>query len=63
MPAMLGGRQKVRIGMNKKIAELVVNKSSDYDKVVKVLENVGFILVFETETISEKYYIVAESEE
>ena len=50
--------------MNKKLAELTVNKSADYyDKVVKVLENAGFLLVLETETTTDRYYIVAESEE
>lgn len=49
--------------MNKKLAELKVNKSADhYDKVVKALENAGFVLVLDLETTSEKYYIVAESE-
>lgn len=50
--------------MNKKLAELKVNKSADYyDKVVKALENAGFVLVLDMETTSERYYIVAGSEE
>ena len=51
--------------MNKKLAELKVNKTADhYDKVVKALENAGFVLVLDNmETTSDKFYIVAESEE
>lgn len=50
--------------MNKKLANLTVNKSSDYyDKVIKALENAGFLLVLEVETSTDRYYIVAESEE
>ena len=50
--------------MNKELAELTVKKSADYyDKVVKALENAGFIIVLTVETTTEKYYIVAESEE
>jgi len=50
--------------MNKKLAELTVNKSADYyDKVVKALEDAGFILVLDTETTTDRYYIVAESED
>jgi len=50
--------------MNKKLGELMVNKSADYcDKMVKALENAGFVLVLDHETFSERYYIVAESEE
>ena len=50
--------------MNKKLAELTVGKSEDYyDKVVKALEDAGFVLVLECETIMERYYIVAESED
>lgn len=50
--------------MNKKLSELKVNKSADYyDKVVKALENAGFVLVLDMETTSERYYIVAESED
>ena len=50
--------------MNKKLGELKVDKSADYyDKMIKALEDAGFILVLDCETTSEKYYIVAESEE
>lgn len=50
--------------MNKKLGELKVNKSADYyGKVVKALEDAGFIIVLDHETTSEAYYIVAESEE
>lgn len=49
--------------MNKKLAKLTVDKSADYyDKVVKALENAGFILVLDVETTGERYYIVAEKE-
>lgn len=47
--------------MNKKLGELKVNKSADYyDKMIKALEDAGFILVLDWETSFEKYYIVAE---
>ena len=50
--------------MKKKLAKLTVEKSADYNnKVVKVLEDAGFIIVLDCETISEECYIVAESEE
>lgn len=50
--------------MNKKLGELKVNKDDDYyDKIAQTLEEAGFVLVLELETISEKYYIVAESED
>jgi len=50
--------------MNKKLAELTVSKSADYyGKVVKALENAGFLLVLEVETTTDRYYIVAESED
>lgn len=50
--------------MNKKLAELTVRKSADYyNKVVKALEDAGFVLVFDCETTTERYYIVAESED
>ena len=50
--------------MNKKLAELTVKISSDYyNKVVKALEDAGFVLVFDWETTTERYYIVAESED
>lgn len=50
--------------MNKKLAELTVRKSADYyDKVVKVLEDAGFVIVLSAETCTDCYYIVAESED
>jgi len=50
--------------MNKKLAELTVNKTTDYfDKVVKALENAGFIVVLSAETSADRHYIVAESED
>lgn len=50
--------------MNKKLGKLEVSKSADYyDKIIKALEDAGFVLVLDCETTSEKYYIVAESEE
>lgn len=48
--------------MNKRLAELAVGKSAYYNKVVKALEDAGFVLVFDYETTFERYYIVAESE-
>lgn len=49
--------------MNKKLGELKINKLADYDgKTIKALEDAGFVLVLDCETITEKYYIVAESE-
>ena len=48
--------------MNQKLAELTVKKSADYhDKVVKALENAGFVLVLDTDTTSDSYYTVAEN--
>ncbi len=50
--------------MNKKLAELTVKKSVDYyDKVIKALEDAGFVIILEEETLTDRYYIVAESEE
>lgn len=50
--------------MNKKLAELTVEKSADYyNKVVKVLEDAGFVMVLTVETTTDRYYIVAESED
>jgi hypothetical protein len=49
--------------MNKKLGELKVDKSADYyGKIIKVLEDAGFVLVLDYETTTERYYIVAESE-
>ena len=50
--------------MNKKLAELEVNKSADYyNKVVKSLEEAGYLIVLDYETSTDRRYIVAESEE
>ena len=50
--------------MNKRLAELTVKKSADYyNKVVKALEDAGFVIVLDCETYTEGYYIVAEIEE
>lgn len=50
--------------MNKKLATLTVSKSADYyDKVIKTLEDAGFVIVLDFETTTERYYIVAESED
>ena len=50
--------------MNKKLAELTVNKGRDYyDKVVKALEDAGFIIVLSLETSTDRYYIIAEESE
>lgn len=47
--------------MTKQLGELKINKDADYyDKVVEALEAKGFIMVFQFETSSEKYYIIAE---
>lgn len=48
--------------MNRKCADLTVNKSADHD-IVEALEDAGFVLVLDCATITEKHYIVAESEE
>ena len=49
--------------MNKKLGELRVNKSADYHgKIIKALEDAGFVLVLDCETYFERCYIVAESE-
>jgi len=50
--------------MNKQLAELTVKKSADYyNKVVNALEDAGFLIILSTETSTDRYYIVAESEE
>ena len=50
--------------MNKKLAELTVNTSADYyGKVVKALEDAGFVIVLSAEGFTDNYYIVAESKE
>ena len=49
--------------MNKKLAELTVRSSADYyNKVVKTLEDAGFVIVLDCETTTDRYYTVAESE-
>lgn len=49
--------------MYKKLAELTVDKSADYDdKVVKVLEDAGFMVVLRVETYTERKYIIAKGE-
>ena len=50
--------------MTKQLGELRIKTSADYyDKVVKALENAGFVIVLLTETTTDKYYIVAEGED
>ena len=50
--------------MNKQLAVLTVDKSADYyGKVIKALEDAGFIIVQNLETTTNIYYIVAESRE
>lgn len=50
--------------MTKQLGELTIKKSADYyDKVVKTLENAGFVIILSTETTTDRYYIVAESED
>ena len=49
--------------MYKELAELTVRTSKDYyGKVVKALEDAGFVIVQRTETYTDRCYIVAESE-
>ena len=49
--------------MNKELAKLTVNKSADYyGKVIKALEDAGFVIVFTSETTTDRYYIIAENE-
>ncbi len=49
--------------MNKKLANLTVEKSADYyDSIVKTLEKAGFLIVLEYETTNEKCYMVAKAE-
>ena len=50
--------------MNRKLANLTVSKQeSHYDKVIKALEDAGFVIVLAMETTTDRYYIVAEKEE
>lgn len=56
--------EKVRIRMNRELAELTVKSSVDYyNKVVTALQDAGFIIVLRSDTTFEKYYIIAESED
>ena len=49
--------------MNKELAELTVKTSADYyGKVVKALEDAGFVIVLRSETYTDRCYIVAGSE-
>ena len=49
--------------MIKQLGELKIKKSADYyDKVVKALEDAGFVVVLSMETTTENYYIVAKEE-
>lgn len=50
--------------MNKQIGELTIRRSADYyNKVAKVLEDAGFVIILSTETMSNRIYIVAENED
>ena len=50
--------------MIKQLGKLEIKKSADYyDKVVKALEDAGFVIILSTETSTDKYYIVARSED
>ncbi len=50
--------------MLKQLGELTINKSADYyNKVVEALENAGFVIILSSDTTSDGYYIVAESED
>lgn len=50
--------------MTKQLGELTIKKSADYyDKVVKALEDAGFLIILSAETTTDKYYIVAERED
>ena len=56
--------KKARKVINKKLAELTVKTSADYyNKVVKALEDAGFLIVLENETTTDRYYIIAENED
>ena len=49
--------------MNRKLANLTVSKQENhYDKVIKALEDAGFVIVLAMETTTDRYYIVAEKE-
>lgn len=47
--------------MYKEIGLVTVKKSADYyNKLIKVIEDAGYILILTTETSTDRYYIVAE---
>lgn len=47
--------------MYKEIGLVTVKKSEDYyNKLIKVIEDAGYILILTTETSTDRYYIVAE---
>lgn len=49
--------------MYKEIGLVTVKKSADrYNKFVRAIEDAGYILILTTETSTDRYYIVAESE-
>ena len=49
--------------MIKQLGKLEIRKSDDYyDKVVKALEDAGFVIVLSTETTTDKYFIIAQEE-
>lgn len=49
--------------MNKKMAELRVEKSADYyDSIVETLQKAGFVIVIDYETTTERLYIIAKAE-
>lgn len=48
--------------MKKQLGELKIEKSADYyGKVIKALEDAGFIIILSYETSFDRHYIVAES--
>lgn len=50
--------------MIKQLGKLEIRKSADYyDKVVKALEDAGFVIILSAETSTDKYYIVADEGE
>lgn len=50
--------------MNKKLAELKVNKLVDYyDQIVNALESSGYLIVLDFETPTERNYIIAAKED
>ena len=50
--------------MNKKLGELKIDKMADYyDTIAKALEEAGYILVLEYDSICERNYIIAKKSE